>query len=319
MAATTPPEDEEALKRQVQNGRMIESTEEMTEGYEEALKPMLLVNADIEIMSVPHMFEQSMNAPNLDARAAEVSILQDEVGHAYISYRLLKNLGEDIDALVHDRDPGEWKAAYGFGMHLDNYAELTATHAFLDQAGLTLLHDIYEHTSYAPWHRALVKVEKEEQFHIRHGRTWFRRLASKNPDTKAKLQDAVDYLFPMSLEWFGLPDDLKHHSAQLEYNLKGKTNDELRQAWMDEVVPLCEENDVDVPAHYDEEAGEYVLEFDFPVAFDPERKEWFFDDPVTWDDVLDRWRAGAPAQEDFIEMIQTGELFEGVTPYMPGA
>lgn len=315
MAATTPPQSEEELKQQIQNGRMIESVEEMTPGYKEALKMPLLVNADIELMSAPCLFEQAMNAPSLDARGAELSTIQDEVGHSYISLRLLSNLGMDIDELIYEREPHKWRSAYAFEMFLDDFAEQTVFHAFLDEAGLTLLADIHENTSYAPWKRALLKVEKEEQFHIRHGRTWFRRLATKNENTKRKLQDAVDWLFPMGLELFGFPDDLKTHTEQFEYRIKGMTNDELRQAWMSEVVPLCEEYDVDVPAHYDEEADEYVLEFEFPVAFDKTEKVWDFDDPVSWDDVLKRWREGGPARDEFIGMIRSGDLYEGVSQY----
>ncbi|WP_321169956.1 Phenylacetic acid catabolic protein [Halobaculum sp. CBA1158] len=312
MAAKSPPESEEKLQRQIQNGRMIESVAEMTPGYRDAVVTPLKVNADIELMSAPALFEQAMNAPSLDARNAELSTIQDEVGHSYISLRLLRNLGVDIDEYLYEREPEEWRSAYAFEMYLDDFAEQTVFHAFLDRGGLVLLSDIYENTSYAPWKRALLKVEKEEQFHIRHGETWFRRLANKNGTTKRKVQDAVDWLFPMGLELFGFPDDLKTRTEQLDYGIKGLSNDELRQEWMSHVVPLCEEHDIDVPAHYDADADEYVLEFDFPVAFTDEEKRWHFDDPVSWDDVLDRWRSGGPARDDFVEMIQTGDIYDGV-------
>lgn len=304
MASTAPPQSEEELKQQIQNGRMIESVEEMTSGYKEALKKPLLVNADIELLSAPVLLKQAMNAPSLDARNAELSTIQDEVGHAYISHRLLRNLGEDTHEFIYERDPHEWRSGYAFELELQDFAEQTVFHAFGDQAGLNLLSDIHENTSYGPWKRALVKVEKEEQFHIRHGRTWFRRLASKSESTKQRLQEAAEWMFPFWLELFGLPDNLKTHTEQFEYKIKGKTNDELRQAWMDEIVPLCEENDIDVPAHYDGEAEEYVLEFDWPVAYDTEERRWRYDDPVSWDDVLDRWREGGPKRDEYIEQIQ---------------
>lgn len=312
MAAKSPPESEEKLKQQISNGMMIESVSEMTPGYKEAVTTPLKVNADIELMSAPCLFEQAMNAPSLDARNAELSTIQDEVGHSYISLRLLRNLGEDVDEYLYERPPEQWRSAYAFEMPLDDFADQTVFHAFLDQAGLTLLEDIHDNTSYAPWKRALLKVEKEEQFHIRHGRTWFRRLANKNESTREKVQASVDWLFPMGLELFGFPDDLKTHTEQLDYGIKGKTNDELRQTWMGEVVPLCEEHDIDVPAHYDEETGQYELEFEFPVAFTDSEKQWHFDDPVSWDDVLERWRSGGPKRDEYVEMIQTGHLDDGI-------
>jgi ring-1,2-phenylacetyl-CoA epoxidase subunit PaaA len=131
-----------------------------------------------------------------------------------------------------------------------------------------------------------------------------RRLAKAGGEVKEMLQRAVDWMFPTGIEWFGLPDELKHHSGQLEYRLKGKTNDQLRQTWMASVVPLCAEVGVSVPAHLDEESGEWVLEYDLPCEFDPEAKRWLFDQPITWEQVWERWRARGPMNERYTEMIQ---------------
>lgn len=303
---------EKRFKEELQNGRMIESTEEMTDGYKKALKQILTVSGDTELMSAPAYYDQSLNAPSMDARASCVSVIQDELGHGHIAYRLLEDLGEDRHELIYEREPHEFRNTYGFDQHIDNFAELVSAHGMFDRAGIVLLSDIHENTSYAPWKRALTKVSKEEQFHLRHGETWMRRLSNKSDKTKAKVQEAVDWMFPMGIEWFGLPDDQKHNTDQLDYCIKGKTNDELRQEWMSHVVPLADELDLDVPAHYDEEADEYALEYDAPVAFDEENKEWRFDEPITWDDVIDRWRKRGPANEKYVNMLQSGKLEVGV-------
>ena len=287
---------------------MVESPEEMTEGYRKALEGTLLVSGDTELMSAPAYYGPSMEAPTLSARASCVSVIQDELGHGHIAYRLLEDLGYDRKELVFGREPHEFRNTYGFDQHLDNFAELVVGHGFWDRAGIVLLSDIHENTSYAPWKRALTKVGKEEQFHLRHGETWMRRLAGHTESTKTKLQDAVDWMFPMAIEWFGLPDDLKQHDDQLEYRIKAKSNDELRQDWMDSAVPLCEEIGIDVPAHFDEDEERYVLEYDLPVAFDESEKTWHFDDPISWDDVMDRWRSRGPANEKYVGMLQDGEL-----------
>ncbi|WP_096389888.1 1,2-phenylacetyl-CoA epoxidase subunit PaaC [Halopenitus persicus] len=296
---------EAKLKEQVQNGKMIESRDEMTEGYEKALKQILTVSGDTELMSAPAYYEQSLNAPSMDARASCISVIQDELGHGHIAYRLLEDLGEDRHDLIYEREPHEFRNTYGFDQHIDNFAELVSAHGMFDRAGIVLLSDVHENTSYAPWKRALTKVNKEEQFHLRHGETWMRRLANKSDKTRAKLQDAIDWMFPMAIEWFGLPDDKKKHDEQLEYRIKGKTNDELREDWLERAMPLMNELELDVPAHYDDEADEYVLDYEFPVAFDEENKEWRFDEPISWDDVIDRWRGRGPANEKYVDLIQS--------------
>ncbi len=291
---------------------MVESADEMTEGYRSALKTILTVSGDTELMSVPAYYEQSLNAPTMSARASCVSVLQDELGHGHIAYRLLEDLGEDREELVMGREPHEFRNTYGFDQPIEDFAELVTAHGFWDRAGIVLLGDVHENTSYAPWKRALRKVNKEEQFHLRHGETWMRRLAGKSESTRERLQAAVDWMFPIAVEWFGLPDEKKTHDDQLEYRIKGKTNDELRQEWLSHTVPFCEEIGVDAPAHHDEAADEYVLEYDLPVAYDPAAKEWQFDEPISWSDVLDRWRDRGPAIERYVEMIQSGPVNVGV-------
>jgi ring-1,2-phenylacetyl-CoA epoxidase subunit PaaA len=111
-------------------------------------------------------------------------------------------------------------------------------------------------------------------------------------------------MFPTGIEWFGLPDELKRHSGQLEYRLKGKTNDELRQIWMDSVVPLCAEVGVEIPAHYNGDTDEYDLEYELPCEFDPAEKRWLFEETITWEQVWERWRGRGPMNERYTEMIQ---------------
>ncbi|WP_122088658.1 Phenylacetic acid catabolic protein [Halalkalicoccus subterraneus] len=299
---------EKQLKQQVQNGKMIESTDEMTEGYKKALKQILLVSGDTELMSAPAYYDQSLNAPSPNARASCISVIQDELGHGHIAYRLLEDLGENREDLIYGREPHEFRNTYGFDQHIENFAELVTAHGLFDRAGIVLLGDIHENTSYAPWKRALTKVNKEEQFHLRHGETWMRRLANKNDKTHRKLQEAVDWMFPIGIEWFGLPDDKKKHDDQLEYQIKGKSNDELRQDWLSRSLPLMNELDLNVPAHYDEEADEYVIEYDMPIAFDAENKEWRYNESISWGDVMDRWRSRGPANEKYVELIQSGKV-----------
>jgi ring-1,2-phenylacetyl-CoA epoxidase subunit PaaA len=299
---------EKQFKESLQDGKMIESVDEMTEGYKEALEQILLVSGDTEFMSAPAYYEQSMNAPSLNARTSCVSVIQDELGHGHLAYRLLEDLGHDREELIYGREPHEFKNTYGFDQPIDNFAELVTGHGLWDRAGIVLLGDIHENTSYAPWKRALTKVSKEEEFHLRHGKTWIRRLANKNDSTRQAIQEAVDWMFPIGVEWFGMPDDKKKNDDQLEYQIKGKSNDELRQDWLSRTVPMLEDIGIDVPAHYDEQSDEYVPEYDWPVAFVEEDKEWRFDEPISGSDMIDRWRSRGPANEKYVNMIQSGEV-----------
>jgi ring-1,2-phenylacetyl-CoA epoxidase subunit PaaA len=296
---------EEELKRKVHEGYILESPEEMTPGYHKALTIQLLVQGDTELMSAPAYWGAAQDAPSTNTMVSAVAIIQDELAHANIAYRILEDMGLDKEHLLYGRAPHEFKHPYGFDQPLDNWAELVTANGFFDRAGITLLSDVHQNTSYGPLKRALVKVDMEETFHLRHGEVWMRRLSAAGGEAKEKLQRAVDWMFPMTIEWFGLPDELKRHSDQLDYKLKGMTNDQLRQTWMSATVPLCESIGIDVPAHYDEQQEQYVLEYPFPCQYDPQIKRWDFEGgEITWDQVWDRWKGRGPMNEQYVESVR---------------
>jgi ring-1,2-phenylacetyl-CoA epoxidase subunit PaaA len=300
-----PPYTDDELKALVHDGYMVESVEEMTEGYRKALVVQLTVQADTELMSAPAYWMAARHAPSTNTQVSAHAIIQDELAHANIAYRLLEDLGESKEQLVYGRQPHEFKHPYGFDQPLEDWAELVVANGFFDRAGITLLSDVFANTSYGPLKRALVKVDMEETFHLRHGEVWMRRLSKAGGEAREKLQRAVDWMFPMTIEWFGLPDDLKRHSGQLDFKLKGLTNDQLRQVWMASTVPLSESLGLEVPAHFDEERQEYVLDYPFPCEYDAEAKHWDFDGgEISWDQVFKRWKARGPMNEIYVESVQ---------------
>jgi ring-1,2-phenylacetyl-CoA epoxidase subunit PaaA len=248
----------------------------------------------------------AQDAPRINSYISVTGIVQDELGHAHIAYRLLRDLGVDVEKLVYERDPKDFRHPYAFDVPLDNWAEMVVANAFYDRAGFCILDDVFRHSSYGPWKRALVKVEREENFHLRHGEQWVATM-SERPESKRDLQAAMDWMFPMTLEWFGLPDSMKRHKDQIEYGMKGSTNDELRQTWLSTAVPLCEKHGLDVPAHYDEANEQWVLDYPFPCEFDEESKRWLMDEgEISWDQVVERWRRRGPANEEFVDQVQRG-------------
>ena len=73
---------------------------------------------------------------------------------------------------------------------------------------------------------------------------------------------------------------------------------------MKAVVPLCEQLGIRVPAHSSEDSGEVELEYELPVAWDPDDRVWLLDQTITWDEVWDRWRARGPMNEEFVASVR---------------
>jgi ring-1,2-phenylacetyl-CoA epoxidase subunit PaaA len=306
MVENLAPWTEEQVQRHLAAGKLVEGLQHMSPRYLEGMRRILTVSADTELVSAPSYLRAAQHAPALNNFGSAMSIIQDELAHAHIGYRLLGDLGVDMDELIYERPAGSFKYPYAFDVPLNSWVELVCANALYDQAGFVLLGDVHKSSTFGPWKRALAKVDKEETFHLRHGRTWLRKLV-RDPDSKAEVQAAVDWMFILTLEWFGLPDDLKKHSEQLVYGFKGKTNDELRQTWMGEVVPFMEEIGIRVPAHWDPEAERYVIDCPFPARFDEDKREWLLEEgAISWDEVLARWRARGPMNRDYVRTLQRG-------------
>jgi ring-1,2-phenylacetyl-CoA epoxidase subunit PaaA len=304
--ATALATDAEVLER-IHEGKLIEGVDQMSPAYVEGMIRILTVSADTELISAPAYYNAAKEAPSLNAFGSATAIIQDELGHAHIAYRLMRDLGVDTEQMIYEREPEKFKYPYAFDVPLDTWVELVMANAFYDRAGFCLLGDIFETTTFGPWKRALVKVDKEETFHLRHGENWMRKIA-QNAEGRAEIQRAIDWMFLLTIEWFGLPDDMKRHSEQLDFGFKGKSNDDLRQVWMTTAVPLAVGLGFQVPAHYDEEQSKYVLDCPFPCQFDPENKRWLLDEgPIGWDRVLKRWKDRGQMNEQYIETIQRGK------------
>ena len=289
------------MREHLASGKLVEGLAHMSPQYLQGIRRILTVSADTEFVSAPAYLRAAQHAPALNNFGSAMSIVQDELAHAHIGYRLLGDLGVDMDRLIYERPAAEFKYPYAFDVPLDSWTELVCANALYDQAGYVLLSDVFASSTFGPWKRALAKVDKEETFHLRHGRTWLKKLV-KDPAGKAEVQAALDWMFILTLEWFGLPDERKRHAIQLEYGFKGLSNDELRQAWMAAVVPFMDEIGIDVPAHRD--GDRYVIDCPFPRAFDEDAKTW--GDEITWDDVLVRWKARGPMNEAYVEKLQRG-------------
>ncbi len=307
MAVPTAPASDVDVLERIRAGKLIETVDQMSPAYLEGMVRILTVSADTELISAPAYYNAGKTAPSLNAFGSATAIIQDELGHAHIAYRLMRDLGIDTEQLIYERAPSKFKYPYAFDVPLGSWVELVVANAFYDRAGFCLLGDVFKSTTFGPWKRALVKVDKEETFHLRHGENWMRKIV-QSAEGRDQIQCAVDWMFLLTVEWFGLPDDLKRHSEQLDFGFKGQSNDELRQTWMSTAVPLAEELGIRVPAHFDAEQNSYVLDCPFPAQFDSEHKRWLLDEgAIGWDQVLARWRARGPMNDQYVETIQRGK------------
>src|SRR5438270_10799328 len=94
---------DDAVLARIKEHKLIEGLEHMSPTYLEGMKRILTVSADTELISAPAYFRAAQDAPTLNAFGSAISIVQDEVAHGHIAYRLLDDLGVDKDWLIYER------------------------------------------------------------------------------------------------------------------------------------------------------------------------------------------------------------------------
>ena len=179
------PRTEDEVREHLAAGKLVEGLQHMSPEYLKGIRRILTVSADTELISAPAYLRAAQHAPALNNFGSAMSIIQDELAHAHIGYRLLGDLGVDSDVLIYEREPEAFKYPYAFDVALDSWHELVLANALYDQAGFVLLSDVHQSSTFGPWKRALAKVDKEETFHLRHGRTWVKKLCADPQDKRA--------------------------------------------------------------------------------------------------------------------------------------
>jgi ring-1,2-phenylacetyl-CoA epoxidase subunit PaaA len=98
-----------------------------------------------------------------------------------------------------------------------------------------------QRTSYGPYARAMVRICKEESFHMRQGYEIMTVLAKGTPAQKEMAQDALNRWWWPSLMMFGPPDEKSPNSANaMKWKIKRETNDQLRQKFVNQTLPQAE-------------------------------------------------------------------------------
>ncbi len=301
----TPSEDaiELALQIRIRSGYKVEYLSEMTPRYREVLIQTMLIAGDLELTPMGYNHGALLNAPTLEAKIALCSSIQDELGHAQITYRLLEDFGYDIHAHLFERSPEKFRTFYMVQHPVNDYIQAVVMMMLGDRAGYTTTLDIEESCSFSPYSRSLKKVNFEETFHVGHGEKWTEYFWKKSPETRKRVQDAVDLFFPMAVTWFGLPDTLKTRTDQLLYKVRGQSNDELRQRWLAKVVPFCERVGISIPAHFDQTIKLYVLDYQMPILLNEETGQWDYT-TVSWDAQFAQWKKGGPLKTAMFYRMQ---------------
>lgn len=251
---------EERFQAYVDAENKVEPKDWMPEKYRKTLIRQISQHAHSEVVGMLPEANWITRAPSLRRKIALLAKVQDEAGHGLYLYSAAETLGADRQDMVADLLSGKAKYSSIFNYPTPSWADIGAIGWLVDGAAIANQVMLCR-TSYGPYSRAMVRICKEESFHQRQGYEITMTLAQGSPAQKKMAQDALNRWWWPALMMFGPSDDKSPNSAQsMQWKIKRKSNDELRQEFIDKTVPQAEYLGLSIPdpdLKWNEERGHY--------------------------------------------------------------
>ncbi|MCL4868314.1 MAG: 1,2-phenylacetyl-CoA epoxidase subunit A [Anaerolineae bacterium] len=277
--------DEEKLaefEARIARGEKIEPGDWMPDEYRRQLIRMISQHAHSEVVGMLPEGAWITRAPNLRRKMVLLAKVQDEAGHGQYLYHAAETLGATREQMLADLLSGKAKYSSVF-----NYPTLT----WADNAAIGLLVDgaaiknqtMLAHCSYGPYSRAMVRICIEEGFHKKQGLEMIIRYAQGTPVQREMMQDAINRWWWPSVKMIGPHDSDSPNTPVLKrWGVKTKTNDEVRQEFINEMAPILLELGYTLPD---------------PGLHQDENGDWRHG-PIDWDEFWQVVRGNGPCNKE---------------------
>lgn len=271
------------FEARIARGERIEPGDWMPDEYRSQLIRMISQHAHSEVVGMLPEGAWITRAPNLRRKMVLLSKVQDEAGHGQYLYHAAETLGATREEMLEALLSGKAKYASVFNYPTLTWADNAVIGWLVDGAAIknqTML----AQCSYGPYSRAMVRICAEEGFHMKQGKEMCILYAQGTPHQREMLQDAIDRWWWPTLMMFGLPDEKSSNSeVLLRWGVKTRTNDQLRQEFVNELVPQLHALGLSVP--------------DPHLYFDQDSADWVYG-PIDWDEFWRVVRGNGPCNEE---------------------
>jgi ring-1,2-phenylacetyl-CoA epoxidase subunit PaaA len=251
---------EKEFQAKIESGRSIEPKDWMPEKYRKTHIRQISQHAHSEIVGMLPEGNWITRAPSLKRKVTLLAKVQDEGGHGLYLYSAAETLGITRDELYEQLHSGKAKYSSIFNYPAVTWADMGAVGWLVDGAAI-MNQVMLTRTSFGPYARAMVRICKEESFHQRQGFEIMLTLCQGTEVQKRMAQDALNRWWWPSLMMFGPKDEESTHTEQaMKWRIKLKTNDELRQQFVDQTIPQIKILGLDVPdkdLKWNESRGSY--------------------------------------------------------------
>jgi ring-1,2-phenylacetyl-CoA epoxidase subunit PaaA len=277
---------EQIFQRKIDGEIKIEPKDWMPDAYRKTNIRQISQHAHSEIVGMLPEGNWISRAPSLKRKAILLAKVQDEAGHGLYLYSAAETLGISRDEMTEQLLTGKAKYSSIFNYPTLSWADMGAVGWLVD--GAAILNQVMLcRTSYGPYARAMVRICKEESFHQRQGYEILLTLSRGTAEQKAMCQDAINRWWWPSLMMFGPTDSESTNSDQsMKWKIKRKTNDELRQQFVDMCVMQVKVLGMTLP--------------DPDLKWNEERQHYDFG-PIDWDEFWNVVKGNGPCNKQRLD------------------
>ena len=274
------------FQERIDNGETIEPKDWMPERYKKQLIRMMSQHAHSEIVGMLPEGNWITRAPSLKRKMVLLAKVQDEAGHGLYLYSGTETLGVKRQDLIEEYIYGNAKYSSIFNYPTLSYADICVIGWLVDGAAI-VNQTMLAKSSYGPYARANLRICKEESFHKKQGYEMLAKMADGTKEQQKMAQDAVNRWWWPTLMMFGPHDTDSPNSAELiKWGVKTKTNDELRQSYVDRMVMEAEAIGIELP--------------DPDLEYNEEEGHWDFGD-IPWDEFWSVVKGDGPMNRERIK------------------
>ena len=250
----------EAFQAKIDADIKIEPKDWMPEKYRQTLIRQISQHAHSEVIGMQPEGNWLTRAPSLRSKKILMAKIQDEAGHGLYLYCAAETLGVKREQFLEWLHEGKAKYSSVFNYPTLTWADIGAIGWLVDGAAIVNQVSL-QGTSYGPYSRAMVKICMEESFHQRQGYEIMTEMANGTKEQKEMAQDALNRFWWPSIMMFGPHDsDSPRTGNAMKWKIKRKTNDELRQNFIDKTVAQADLIGLKIPdpdLKWNEERGSY--------------------------------------------------------------
>jgi ring-1,2-phenylacetyl-CoA epoxidase subunit PaaA len=281
---------EQLFQDRIETETKIEPKDWMPEAYRKTNLRQISQHAHSEMVGMLPEGEWINRAPSLKRKAILIAKVQDEAGHGLYLYCAAETLGMTREEMINDLHSGKAKYSSIFNYPTKTWADIGAIGWLVD--GAAILNQVMLcRTSYGPYARAMVRICKEESFHQRQGFEILLTLSKGSPEQKAMCQDAINRWWWPTLMMFGPKDSESTNNEQsIKWKIKRKTNDELRQSFVDMCAEQAKVLDITLP--------------DPALKWNEETKHYDFGE-INWDEFWQVVKGNGPCNKERLAARKT--------------